>query len=132
MKNLFSTLVMLFAFLLISCEGNAQQTAKNKKSDGIQVIQFHSTHRCITCNAIEKLSKETLKDFPKIPFKLYNVDDAKNEKLAEQFQATGTSLFLYNPKIGKIKNLTDFAFSTAKNKPEEFKKGLKKEIQNFQ
>ena len=131
MKNLFSTFVMLFAFLLISCDGNAQQTKKLPQQNGTQVIQFHSTHRCITCNSIEKLSKETLKEYPKISFKLYNVDEPKNEKIAEQFEGTGTSLFLYNPKTGKKKDLTEFAFSFAKNQPQKFKEGLKKELKNF-
>ncbi len=51
--------------------------------------------------------------------------------MAEQFEATGTALFLYNPKTGKKKDLTDFAFMNAKSKPEEFKKGLINEIKNF-
>ena len=130
MKNLFSTFVMLFAFLLISCDGNAQQTKKLPQQNGTQVIQFHSTHRCITCNSIEKLSKETLKEYPKISFKLYNVDEPKNEKIAEQFEATGTSLFLYNPKTGKKKDLTDFAFMNAGDEA-KFQKELKLEIEKF-
>ena len=45
-----------------------------------------------------------------------NKDDKNNEKKAEKFEATGTALFLYNPKSGSKKDLTDFAFMNANNK----------------
>ena len=127
---LFS-LAILFA-LFFSCKQKTENdsNALTGKTT-IQVIQFHSTHRCVTCNSIEKLTLETLKSYPNISFQLINVDDSKNEKIAEEFEATGTSLFLYNSQTGKKKDLTDFAFMNAKNKPEEFKSGLKKEIEQF-
>jgi len=96
----------------------------------IEVIQFHSEHRCITCKKIEALTKETLKSYPGISFSLVNVEEKKNEARAEQFEATGTALFLHNPKTGKKKDLTDFAFMNAGNKA-KFIAGLKKEIADF-
>jgi len=84
----------------------------------------------MTCNKIEALTRETLTFYKDISFSLVNVDDKKNEKKAEQFQATGTALFLYNPKTGKKKDLTDFAFMNAGNK-EKFIAGLKKEVEAF-
>jgi hypothetical protein len=119
--------------LFTSCNSEAQNTKQTSTATSdakIEVIQFHSEHRCMTCNKIESLTKETLKAYPNIPFSLVNVDDKKNEKKAEQFEATGTALFLYNPKTGKKKDLTDFAFMNAGNK-EKFIEGLKKEIDLF-
>jgi phosphoribosylanthranilate isomerase len=119
--------------LLTACNSEAQntkQTSTTTSDAKIEVIQFHSEHRCMTCNKIESLTKETLNVYPNIPFSLVNVDDKKNEKKAEQFEATGTALFLYNPKTGKKKDLTDFAFMNAGNK-EKFIEGLKKEIDLF-
>lgn len=84
----------------------------------------------MTCNKIEKLTRATLKSYPTIPFSLVNVDDAKNEKKAAQFEAAGTALFLYNPKTGKKKDLTDFAFMTAGDEA-KFAKELEKEIALF-
>jgi len=133
-KNILTSVFATFMLLIISCEGNSQtkkateKTATSKAT--IEVIQFHSEHRCMTCNKIEKLTRETLKEFKDIPFSLVNVDDAKNEKKAEQFEATGTALFLYNPKTGKKKDLTDFAFMNAGDEA-KFKKELKKEIEKF-
>jgi hypothetical protein len=132
-KNIFLSFATLMMLLFTACNSEAQNTKQTSIATAdakIEVIQFHSEHRCMTCNKIETLTKETLKAYPNIPFSLVNVDDKKNEKKAEQFEATGTALFLYNPKTGKKKDLTDFAFMNAGNK-EKFIEGLKKEIDLF-
>jgi maltose-binding protein MalE len=132
-RNIFYSIATLILLLFTACNSEAQntkQTSTTASDAKIEVIQFHSEHRCMTCNKIETLTKETLKAYPNIPFSLVNVDDKKNEKKTEQFEATGTALFLYNPKTGKKKDLTDFAFMNAGNK-EKFLEGLKKEIDLF-
>ena len=107
LRSVFATLMLLF----VSNIGNAQ----TKKTTTVQVIQFHSEHRCMTCNKIEELTKVALKKYPSVPFSLVNADDKKNEKQCSQFQAYGSSLFLYNTKTKKIKNLTEMAFMNASN-----------------
>ncbi|MDR7210234.1 nitrophenyl compound nitroreductase subunit ArsF family protein [Flavobacterium piscis] len=133
-KRILTSAIATFLLLFVSCNGNSQTkkaTAKTTTAKAtIEIIQFHSEHRCMTCNKIEKLARLTLKDFSAIPFSLVNVDDEKNEKKATQFEAIGTALFLYNPKTGKKKDLTDFAFMNAGDEA-KFKKELKKEIQLF-
>lgn len=133
MKSKIIILVAIFA-TLISCKNEvkeANSTTENTAQTEIQLIQFHTEHRCITCNAIEKLSKETIKGNDKISFVLYNVEDEKNAKVAEQFEATGTSLYLYNSKTKTSKDLTEMAFMYAKNEGEKFKTELQKEISAF-
>lgn len=133
-RNILKSIIITVLLLFVSCDGNSQTKKTISKTftakTNIEIIQFHSEHRCMTCNKIEKLTRLTLKDFPTIPFSLVNVDEAKNEKKAEQFEATGTALFLYNPKTGKKKDLTDFAFMTAGDEV-KFQKELKKEIEKF-
>lgn len=133
-KSIFTSFIVTIMLLFTACNGNAQNSKKattKSATSTIQVIQFHSEHRCMTCNLIEKLTKETLQKYPTISFSLVNVDDKKNEKMAEQFEATGTALFLYNPKTGTKKELTDFAFMNAKSDSKKFKAGLEKEINAF-
>ena len=102
----------------------------------IEVLDFHSTHRCMTCNAIEANTKYTLDTYfskelkdKKITFQTINVDEKKNEKIAEKFEASGTSLILNVIKNGKEKqiNLTDFAFMNG-NDQDAFSKELKDKI----
>jgi hypothetical protein len=133
MKTKISILILLFA-TFFSCKNEVKEEVKiteNTVQTDIQLVQFHTEHRCITCNAIEKLSKETIKGNQVITFVLYNVDDEKNAKVAEQFEATGTSLYLYNSKTKATKDLTEMAFMYAKNEGDKFKTELQKEISAF-
>ncbi|REE83366.1 hypothetical protein BX611_0655 [Lutibacter oceani] len=127
MKNL--QLVVVCCLLFVSVYGQSV----NK----IEVIDFHSTHRCVTCKAIESNTKLVLEtNFAKelkegiISFQVVNVDDEENYKLAEKFQATGTALFLNVISDGKEKqiDLTQFGFMYGKNK-EEFIKRLKSRLE---
>jgi phosphoribosylanthranilate isomerase len=132
-KNILLSVSTLLMLVFMAWQGEAQPSKKivtTTNKGKVEVIQFHSEHRCVTCNKIETFTTETLKNYSNIPFSLINVDDKKNEKKAEQFEATGTALFLYNSKNGKKKDLTDFAFMNAGTK-EKFVEGLKKEIDQF-
>lgn len=139
MKSIsLKTLTVLLVVFVSSCQGNSKsetsttvEKSSNELVDNqIQVIQFHSENRCITCNKIEALTLETLKSYPELRFQLVNVDDANNEQLSEQFEATGTALFLYNPSTKEKLDLTEFAFMTAGDEP-EFEAELKAEIEKF-
>jgi hypothetical protein len=131
MKTITKLIMAVTLVFFSACNSDAQQNVKQAAAAGIQVIQFHSEHRCVTCLKIEKLTRITLTaSYPTVPFSLYNVEDKKNEKIAEQFEATGTALFLYNPKTGKKKNLTEFAFMRAGNE-QLFDTELRKYIEEF-
>jgi phosphoribosylanthranilate isomerase len=131
-KSITISVFATFMLLFISNFGNAQtkKTTVPSAKTNVEIIQFHSEHRCMTCNKIEELTRATLKSYPTIPFSLVNVDDAKNEKIATQFEATGTALFLYNPKTKKKQDLTDMAFMNASDK-DKFIQELKKKIDTF-
>jgi phosphoribosylanthranilate isomerase len=82
-KNIFLSFATLMMLLFTAFNSEAQNTKQisNSTSDAkIEVIQFHSEHRCKTCNKIESLTRETLKAYPNIPFSLVNVDDKKKMK----------------------------------------------------
>ena len=120
------------AFLLLSwADRSLGQTTPATGTATIEVIQFHNEHRCETCLKIEKQTKATLsKYYAAVPFRLINVEEKKNEKMVVQFEAAGTALFLYDPKTGRKKDLTDFAFMNANN-ASAFEKQLKTHIADF-
>lgn len=131
------TLLTIFAFT--SCYGQNKSKDKdiNSSISKIEVLDFHSTHRCMTCNAIEANTKYTLDAYfsdevkkGKITFQVINVDKKENEKIAEKFEASGTSLFLNVIKNGKETklDLTNFAFMKG-NDQEAFSKELKATIE---
>jgi len=124
------------AFVFSSCQNKAQNmndqanVSEFKLKPNIEVIQFHSEHRCQTCLDIEAMTKEAILPYGGIPFRLINVDDSNNKSISNEFKTAGTSLFIYNPVQGKKLDLTDFAFMNASDK-EKFIRGLQKEIDNF-
>jgi thiol-disulfide isomerase/thioredoxin len=127
----FLTSILLFVTVNIVAQGKTAVILKSKAPATIEIIQFHSEHRCVTCIKIEELTLETLKSFPNVPFLLVNVDDKKNEKIATQFEAAGTALFLYNPKSKNKQDISDMAFMNAGDKT-KFMKELIKKIEAFQ
>ena len=139
MKNFKIVSILIVSCLFFSNLGLSQSTLESEKliKNKIEVINFHSTNRCMTCNAIEANTKHTLETFFSdevkqgiIIQKTLNIDVAENEKIAETFEASGTSLFL-NVIIDNNEtqiDLTNFAFTKGRDK-EEFTKGLKKKIE---
>ncbi len=138
MKTIKFFTVLVISLVLTSCNGQdkSETTSLDKSISKIEVLDFHSTHRCMTCNAIEANTKYTLNTYfanemksDKITFQVINVDEKENEKIAEKFEASGTSLILNVIKNGKETqiNLTDFAFMNG-NDQEAFSKELKAKI----
>jgi hypothetical protein len=139
MKKLILFFTLTISVFLFSCNGKAQTNnadiTSNKKI--VQVIDFHSTNRCITCKAIEKKSLEALeKNFKEelengtITFQTINVDNDENYAVAEEFQATGTALFLniISGDQSKKVDLTEFAFMRAKIPDNSFENGFTREV----
>ncbi len=88
----------------------------------LEVFCFHGTRQCETCNNMKANTKTTLDKYfatqlkdSTIVFSIVDVDDEKNEKLAEKFQATGTALMVNKVVNGKdsIIDWSDFAFEKA-------------------
>jgi hypothetical protein len=123
-KALFALAFLMVAFL-----------SNTAVAQTIEIIDFHSEHRCRTCLAIEDLTKSVLnKHFSrelkngKIVFRSINVDDKANEALVQQFLAFGTALWVYRADRKVKVDLTDFAFMNYAN-TDKFTARLKSEIQ---
>jgi hypothetical protein len=131
--------LVILSVMLFSCTGNAQNNEQKTENvtDKIEVIDFHSTRRCMTCNAIEENTKFTLSNYfaeelesGRITFQSINVDEEENYKMALKYEAAGTSLFL-NVIIGGEEtqiDITNFAFQNGRNQ-EDFAKKLKNKIE---
>ena len=138
MKTIKFFTVLVIGLILASCnsQDKNQATSLDKSISKIEVFDFHSTHRCMTCNAIEANTKYTLNTYFSeelkddiITFQVINVDEKENEKIAQKFKASGTALILNVIKQGKETqiNLTDFAFMDG-NDQDTFSKELKAKI----
>lgn len=133
----FLTVFVITLIVTTSNGQNSKTTTTKQSTSKIEVIDFYGTHRCVTCKTIEANAKYTVDTYfaaekkkGTVVFKTINVDDDKNYKIAENFEATGTALFLNVIKNGKETHidLTDFAFMKGKDK-DTFSKELKTKIE---
>lgn len=141
MKQLFLALTLCLG--LAACGGNGakkrgtapvEQTTK----DRVEVLYFHGKQRCATCMAIEKNAKEAvgarfadeLKN-GKVVFRSIDISKAENEKIAEKYEVTWSSLFVCKWKDGKEthENLTEYAFANARTAPDTFKSGVIEKVE---
>mgnify|MGYP006266536345 CR=1 FL=1 len=137
LSNLFA-IALLFGFA--ACSSNAQTNTEGATAQAavVEVIDFHNTHRCMTCQTIEDKTKAALKQqFPeamaqgKLVFKTVNVDLEENYDIAAEFEAAGTALFVHTRKSGQSEktDLTNFAFMNATSDNGQFEAGLVDEVE---
>ena len=144
MKKILFLIAVCFAF--ISCNMNAKngteaQTQKEVTvKDHVEVLYFHGKQRCATCIAIENntlaVMKENLSEQVKkgeVVFKVIDISKKENEKIAEKYEVTWSSLFVVRYKNGQetAENMTQFAFGNARKSPEVFKEGLVKTVNDM-
>lgn len=140
MKTIAIYLVLyLFTATSFACnpkENDETQKSSEVTSDKIEVYYFHFTRRCITCNAVESVTKEALNEYyaeavksGKIIFKSVNLDDESNEKIAEKLKVSGqTLLFVAGDKQV---NLTNDGFMYAKSQPDKLKAKVKETVEQL-
>ena len=120
MRSLF---VIAAALMLISCDSTpSKKQAKTIADDVTQVLYFHGKQRCVTCNAIEKLTKEVVDSLDNEKIAMKVIDITKDEATADKYEVTWSSLIL--DRGGKVQNLTEMGFGYAKNQPQVFKAKL--------
>ncbi|MEG0456404.1 MAG: nitrophenyl compound nitroreductase subunit ArsF family protein [Bacteroides sp.] len=136
--------VLLAIIGLTSCgnnqKSNAHTAIPTAQKEYVEVLYFHGKQRCVTCNAIEKLTGEVMeKDFAKqvengkVVFKVIDISTGEGEKIADKYEVTWSSLYINQWKDGKEtqNNMTDFGFSYAKDSPDTFKSEIKKKIEEL-
>lgn len=136
MKTAFIIFSLLIYSVLLSCN---QEKARTETSSTltfapelqVQVYYFHTTNRCVSCNAIETATHDVISSsFPKevengnIAFAAINVD--RNRELAKKYETAGVALKLVAPTSNEeyVVDLTRFAFAHARSYPEEFAQTL--------
>lgn len=129
-----SIIATLASACAISCasQGDKQpQATTDEMVNHIEVIYFHGNMRCITCKAIEKYARETVdsifpdeKESGRVIFRTVNITD--NEEMADNYQASGSSLFVTSLADGheSRKDLTEYGFRTARRHHEMFQDSL--------
>ncbi|NME72153.1 nitrophenyl compound nitroreductase subunit ArsF family protein [Flammeovirga aprica] len=144
MKKIISTLAYIFVIGLISVSAqccsntkNSSETSKDvscnqtKEDTDVKAYYFHATRRCATCQAVESVTEETLKEYygSKISFQSINREQDKDNPMLAQYKVSGQTLLII--KGDKIVNLTNYAFMNARTNPEKFKAKIKDTVDSM-
>lgn len=144
MKKLISTLSIILFVGVVSvsahcCSGvtaDNSTTAKtvcaeNQKSSEVKAYYFHATRRCATCQAVEAVSKEAIKEYygDKVTFESINREEDKDNPLVKKYKISGQTLLIINGD--KKADLTNDAFMNARTNPDKFKSKLKSTIDSM-
>jgi hypothetical protein len=140
MKKLFPVLaVVVIAAAAISIfafsGGNplVAEEADGFSKDKVEVIYFHLTRRCVTCQAVENVARDAVKElYPAetdkgtVVFRTLNIEDKSSEADAKRVNATGQCLLVVSGDT-RI-DLTSDGFMYARNSPEKLKEEIRKAV----
>lgn len=136
---LLSFVLVSIGFALGKHSVSRPQTAPppERMADKVNVYYMHATFRCVTCNTIEKLTKQLLDSKYKKQMRdgsvmFSEVNFQKNELLARQFDVLASCVVVAGTKGGKITSFQrlDKVWELAGN-PDEFNAYLSKAIDGF-
>jgi hypothetical protein len=98
------------------------------KPSGVEVLYFYGKHRCATCNAVEKVTKDALKQYygDQLKLQLINREEEKNNALVNKYQVAGQTLIIV--KGNKKEDLTNIAIMNAERSPYRLKTKIKETI----
>jgi hypothetical protein len=143
MKRIFVILSVILTTGLLNanaqcCAGASKAEAitksccdKSREVSEVKAYYFHATRRCATCQAVESVTKEALKEYygDKVAFTSINHEEEKDNPLIEKYEISGQTLLII--KGDEVVNLTNDAFLNARTKPEKFKSKLKTTIDSM-
>lgn len=131
--SLITFVVIVFGFLSCGNQTSANTEAKaevvvsdiDSSNNELRAYYFHATRRCATCQAVESVVVEALKEFygDKIVLQLINRDEEKENPLLAKYKVSGQTLLIV--KGSKVINLTNDAFMNARSNPEKLKETIK-------
>ena len=140
MKKLFPVLAIVViavaATVIFAFKGGDSRVTEESdgfSKDKVEVIYFHLTRRCVTCQAVENVARDAVKElYPAevekgtVVFKTLNIEDKSSEADAKRVNATGQCLLIVSGDT-RI-DLTSEGFMNARNSPEKFKEEIKKAV----
>jgi hypothetical protein len=134
-------IVGFFLFLTLvagnyACDANTTSNSSGSSAvtgKNVTVYYFHFTRRCMTCNNVEKVSKEAVETqyaaqvkANEITFKSVNLDEKDGEAIGAKYKIEGQTLIIISGD--KRVDLTDKGFMYANDSPAKLKAEIKKAV----
>ncbi len=128
-------IILCLTLVIIGISCNSQKEKKTEKaelaiSDNIEMYYFHFTNRCVTCKAIEAVSKEAIAEYypeqiknKKLFFTDVNLDEEEGKNTGKMLDINAQALLIV--KGDKKYNITNEAFLHARTNPDKLKSIIK-------
>lgn len=102
--------------------------SKSTEEASATAYYFHATRRCVTCQAVEKVSKEYIESnyAEKVTFVSLNREEDQNKELVEKYKIAGQTLLIVFDD--EVVDLTADAFMNARSNPEKLEELIKTTI----
>jgi hypothetical protein len=115
----------------ISCSAqndNINDNSAISDAGKVEVFYFHFTRRCITCQAVEDVSKKSVAELygGRVAFSEFNLEEEKGKQKGEQLGISGQTLLIVSGDT-KI-NITNEGFMNARSNPNNLKQIIKEKI----
>lgn len=130
--------VLLALTPITAMKGVSQENTPTKvnRLNPVEVYYFHLTRRCMTCQTVERVAEEAVKENfseemekGEVIFKSVNLEEKANKELLKKLKVTGQSLLIVD---GKEKvDITDKGFLYAVNQPQKLKSEIKFQVGKF-
>jgi hypothetical protein len=117
------------------CSGSSSDVKNNsadckeiKTSPKVKAFYFHASRRCATCQAVEDVAREAIKEYygNKVSFQSINRDENKSHPMIKKYNISGQTLLII--KDDKHFDLTNYAFMNARTRPEKLKSKIRETI----
>ncbi len=129
-------IVLLGMFLPFQNLTAGAVSTQKEDVEKVSVYYFHNTTRCATCNAVESVTLDALKENfaskvtdGSISFISLNLEEDEGKAAAKKLKIAGQTLLFVSEKE-KV-NLTNFGFMNALTKPEKLKLKVKTTVEKL-
>lgn len=123
-KCVYAVVVLFIAISVLSCGSKSKKEEAKEPESKVKVYYFHGTQRCPTCIAVGEVSAEVVKNNftnnKDVSFLEVDLSTKDGEAIGDKYEIASSSLLIVSDK--NVVDLTDDAFSYAKNDPEKLKK----------
>jgi hypothetical protein len=119
------------AFFSAKQNTSSPTTTSVATKDDVKVYYFHFTRRCLTCQAVENVTKEALEEYygNKVTFTGLNLDETDGVEKGKVLGIDGQTLIIVSGDT-KI-NLTNEGFMYARANPDKLKSLIKEKVDSL-
>ena len=128
---LFTVVALSMNLSCLAQTDNSEKDSKVSKTGEVEVFYFHYTRRCVTCKAVEDVSKEAIAELygETISFTGFNLDEQEGKDKGQDLAISGQTLLIVSGDT-KI-NITNEGFMYARSNPEKFKQIISEKVNSL-